>query len=462
MEQPLSITLMEGRGVHALRTLAVINQKGGCGKTTTAINLAATFAHLGYKTLLVDMDPQSHCALGLAVPENRLEGSVGDALLRDGVDPEEILWQISANLDLLPSTMALSATEHQLNEKPDRDTRLGRFLNTIRNRHDLCIIDCPPTMGLLTFNALRAAAEVLIPVEIGYFALKGSAKQAKAIEVLAERCGHKVGLHILPTMYDGQIKITQQIVEELRRQFGSLVLPMPIHYNVKLKEAASFGQPITEYDPSSRSTGDFRALAKHLLSTHAKPRHTTARADEATPTLSIPMPTEATGPADSSRMQVPANSRVADLVQRAKALAKRTRQLNDRVPTESDLAFLRIESQREAQELPPLDAERAQSLRGRVRGLYGVNVTQQGALFIQPETESKRLSIVGDFNDWAPEATPLHLSCRLGVWQACLDLPPGRYHYQLLIDNKTVVDPHNQQSESDAQGRLTNVFEITG
>ena len=251
-----------------LRTIAVINQKGGCGKTTTSINLAAALAQLGRRTLLIDMDPQGHCALGLAVPEAQVERSIADALLAPHpvtFDWPSIIWQVSANLDLAPSNTRLAVVEHQLTAAPDRDLRLAKALARLNQRYEFCIIDCPPSIGLLTFNALRAAREVIIPVETGYFALHGAMKQAATLQVLADRAGHEVAFSVLPTMYDTQTELPEQIVAELRKHFGDRVLDILIHYHVELKKAAVLGQPVSEFDPESRAASDFRRLAEFLL-----------------------------------------------------------------------------------------------------------------------------------------------------------------------------------------------------
>jgi len=186
-----------------VRTIAIINQKGGCGKTTCSINLAAVLAAQGHRTLLVDMDPQSHCALGLAVPAEQIERSTAH-LLRHGLDGSislaDITWQISRCLDLAPSTMELAGIENQLAVATDKDRRLVQILSTVADRYDFCIIDCPPSIGLLTFNALRSADEVIIPVETGFFSMQGSIKQEQTIRMLARRVGHNVRFKVLATM----------------------------------------------------------------------------------------------------------------------------------------------------------------------------------------------------------------------------------------------------------------------
>ena len=287
-----------------MRTIAIINQKGGCGKTTVSINLAATLASMRRRTLLVDMDPQSHCCLGLAVPESQLDRSIGD-VLRHGLDGSiavtDALWQINRHLDLAPSTMALSALEQELAGAPDKDRRLSQILSTIEDQYEFCVIDCPPAIGLLTFNALRAAREVIIPVETGYFSMQGAVKQEETIQMLARRVHHNVRFKVLATMYDVRMKLSREILGALRKQFRDQLLPVVVHFNSKLKEAASFGQPITEYDAASRGMKDFEKLVGWLLSNPPQ-----------------------TQVGDLTIQTSPAISRAAELVERARALSART------------------------------------------------------------------------------------------------------------------------------------------
>src|SRR6188768_3637044 len=168
-----------------MRTVAIINQKGGCGKTTTSINLAACLARLGHKTLLVDMDPQGHCGVGLAVPEEQIERTIYDAMLEpsDGKVSKlsEIVWQIASDFDL-------AAFEQVFAGRAGREDRLAKVLEQGKNNYEWCIIDCPPSVGLITFNALKASYEAIVPVETGFFSLHGLAKMMETLEVLRERC----------------------------------------------------------------------------------------------------------------------------------------------------------------------------------------------------------------------------------------------------------------------------------
>lgn len=164
-----------------MRTIAIVNQKGGCGKTTIAINLASTLAARGLRTLLVDMDSQSHCAVGLAVPEEQIEQSIYDILIShargEPIKLSEILWQISEGFELAPSSIDLAAFDQQMVGMADRENSLKKVLATVNKEYDYAVIDCPPSVNLLTFNAIRAATDIVVPVEMGYFSLHGLSKQ---------------------------------------------------------------------------------------------------------------------------------------------------------------------------------------------------------------------------------------------------------------------------------------------
>ena len=253
-----------------MRSVAIVNQKGGCGKTTTAINLAATLAAKNRRTLLVDMDPQGHCGIGLGVPEDRIEHGLAEALLSDppgGADPDAMLWEVAKNLRLAPRTLSLAGLEAArggLAHLPDRDARLSQFLDRVADRFDWCVIDCPPTIGLLTFNALRAADEAIIPVETGFFSLKGSERQAAAIQAMSTRLERELPLRILPTLHRPSAKLATDLLAAIERRHGLLTMPLVIREHESLREAAGFGQPITEYAPGSEACLDFIALVEWL------------------------------------------------------------------------------------------------------------------------------------------------------------------------------------------------------
>src|SRR5436190_14011238 len=284
-----------------MRTVAIINQKGGCGKTTTSINLAACLARLGHKTLLVDMDPQGHCGVGLAVPEEQIERTVYDALIEpaDGKPAKisDVVWQIATDFDLAPSNLKLAAFEQVFAGRAGREDRLAKSLEQVQDSYQWCIIDCPPSVGLITFNALRACSEVIVPVETGFFSLHGLTKMMETLQMLREKCHNEIQVRVLPTQYDTRTKLGREVLSELRSKFRDYLMHSTINFNTKLKEAASFGQPITEYDPGSRGYKDFVNLARELMGHR-------------------PLEVE---PISSDKL-----SRPAELVQRAKQLAQMT------------------------------------------------------------------------------------------------------------------------------------------
>jgi chromosome partitioning protein len=215
------------------------------------------------------MDPQGHCGVGLAVPEEQIEKTIYDTLIEttDGKPSEisQIVWQIATDFDLAPSNIRLAAFEQVFSQRAGRDERLRKALEKVKASYQWCVIDCPPSVGLLTFNALKAADEVVVPVETGYFSLHGLAKMMETLEVMRQRCGRDVLIRILPTLYDTRTKLAREVLSELRVRFKQYLMESAVNFNTKLKEAASFGQPITEYDPGSRGYKDFVLLARELM-----------------------------------------------------------------------------------------------------------------------------------------------------------------------------------------------------
>lgn len=258
-----------------MRTIAIINQKGGCGKTTTAINLSSMLARSGKRTLLIDLDPQSHCAAGLNIPESRLDLDITDALLAVGtrtLDPARLLWRAARNLDLAPSRMRLAGLEAPrgpLADVHDKETRLATVVRALESQYDVVCIDCPPSIGLLTYNALVAATMILIPVETGFFSLQGATKQVNTVRTLSRRLKTHPPVWLVPTIHEAGNSVAEDLLAELHRRFKGQIAPLVIHRDSKLREAASFGQPIADYAPESTGASDYLALAKWVEATVA-------------------------------------------------------------------------------------------------------------------------------------------------------------------------------------------------
>ncbi len=440
-----------------MRTIAIINQKGGCGKTTSAINLAGVFSRAGLRTLLVDLDPQAHCAAGLAIPEQRIEFSIGDAMSAADdrpIDWTRLLWRVSRNLDLAPSTVRLAGLEAPRGplsqiEHPER--RLLSVLSRIADQYDLCLLDCPPAIGLLTYNALVASSEVLIPVETAFFSLQGAAKQVSTIKALGKRLGVAPPYRIVPTLHNPESTLSRDLLGELHRRFEHKVSPVVIRFDQHLREAVSFGQPVIEYAPHSPGAEDYVALGRWLLDVHdGKARMpTTANADAAIPSgVTVREGAATTFLAGPSAEPTPEaiRSRAAELAERAAKLIERTELKGtlDEAPTMTTL----LRSQGLA---PPPSG---------LTGIFGARQTRQGVLFIQPAAAGRTLSIAGTFNGWSGETTPMRLNPQLGVFEACVALPPGRFAYRLVIDGNWIADPHNPITEPNPFGGINSVVEV--
>lgn len=260
-----------------MRVIAIVNQKGGCGKTTTAINLAACLAAQSRNVLLIDLDPQAHATLGLSLKPEDAERGMYEVLIGEAT-LEEVTSQVLPNLSLAPSNIALSAIEQFLAGTPDRERQLAARIAALPERFDYVLIDCPPSVGLLTFNALIACQEAIVPVETSFFSLQGVMKLSETIKLISEKIGHDIAVRILPTKFDRRAGYAKEILGKIRERFGAVTMGSTINLNDKLREAASLGLPITEYAPDSTGFKDYMALAREVIAAE-KPRTSAAEAE---------------------------------------------------------------------------------------------------------------------------------------------------------------------------------------
>jgi chromosome partitioning protein len=476
-----------------MKTIAVINQKGGCGKTTTAINLSASLARTGKRVLLVDLDPQSHCAAGLGVPEQRIELDIGDAMLAATtrpVDPTRLLWHAGKNLDLAPSRMRLAGLEASrggLADLPDKERRLTAAIQALGGGYDFAIIDCPPSIGLLTYNALAAADLVLIPVETGFFSLQGATRQLNTVRTLARRLVKPIAVRMLPTLHEEQSSVAADVLSELHNRFRDRVVPVVIRRDTKLRETATFGQSIYDYAPQSHGAEDYTKLAHWLgklqviadelppAEEHPElaPAFDRPAAPAATPAIAPAAQTTApaeVGQTVSQQSEVKPPSRAEEVARRAQdflrrvALGRATADRPDTASTPSahptnEAAPHHHEHNHPTLRLvdPRIEAVHPHPTTQR---LFGARETSQGVLFVQPLAVGSSVAIAGEFNDWSAESHRMVRNPTMGVWELCLRLPAGRQRYRLVIDGVWGADPYNDHCEPNPFGEANSVVDV--
>lgn len=250
------------------RVISIANHKGGCGKTTTSINLAACLAAQNKTVLLIDMDPQGHSGSGLKIKSTESSIMVHQAL-SNGVNKKyslnDVIVPVNEYLDIAPSDIGLSTLGQKMSDEAHKESKLKKAINGLDRTYDYILIDCPPNLGFLTFNALFASTEVIIPIEMSFFSLHGTSRLLEVIELVRTKTGHNLRLRVLATMFDKRTRISREVLDNLKSNFGKLLFDSVIHSNVKLREAASYGMSIVDYDKRCVGYEKYLGLAKELI-----------------------------------------------------------------------------------------------------------------------------------------------------------------------------------------------------
>lgn len=249
------------------KAIAIFNQKGGVGKTTTNINLGASLAMKGKKVLMLDIDPQGNTTSGIGVSKKDLEFTVYDLLIEEGFDTKKAIIHTNVEgLDLIPASVDLAGAEIELVELEGREARLRNSIKQVKDDYDFIFIDCPPSLGLLTINSLTAVESVLIPIQCEFYALEGVSQLVSTIELVKKSLNKDLEIEgVILSMFDGRTNLSVQVVQEVKKYFGSKVYSTVIPRNIRLAEAPSFGMAITEYDPKSKGAEAYRDFADEFL-----------------------------------------------------------------------------------------------------------------------------------------------------------------------------------------------------
>ena len=377
-----------------MKIISIANQKGGCGKTTTAINLASTLAANAQKTLLIDLDPQAHATLGLNVDDQNSLYNCISKLTPHKLKIKDIIKRVDKNFDIVPSNVLVGTLEQELADEIGRELKLTEIIDDIKNLYDYILIDCPPSLGFLTVNAIRASDEIIIPVETSRFSMQGVDHLMDIANLIRERLNHPVKARVLVTMFDSRLRHSFTMLGKMKEKFSGMLFGTIVHVNVKLKEAAVMGEAVIKYDKYCRGTKDYMGLAREILTVDRQ---------------MSPVP-----------LQTPAE-----------------------IPTE-------IPAEKQSYEPSGRMQELIQKETGEFLG---------ATAFVLKAPQAKSVYVTGSFNDWS-----LDESCRMsdkeGVWTLKVNLKPGTYRYQFIVDGKWQEDPANTSVERNSFGDINSLIEV--
>lgn len=386
-----------------MRIISIANQKGGCGKTTSAINLAGALSLNGKRTLLLDLDPQAHASLGLNFDNKDSIYNVISKLTPRKMGITDIICNVSPNFDLVPSNILVGTLEQELADEIGRELKLTDILGKLKGNYDYVLIDCPPSLGFLTINAIRACNEVYIPVETSRFSMQGVEHLLDIVTLIRDRLNHPVDYRLLITMFDSRLRHSFSMLGRIREKFSGVMFDTIVHTNVKLKESVVMGQTVMAYDKYCRGSKDYCSLAKEIISQET--------------------------PAATGILSIPALS-------------------EDRI----------AEPPRVSQPRPQV-AE-SLSFSSRMESLVKEEIKDmRETTFSLDAPEARSVYVTGSFNDWS-----LDEKCRMrfenGQWVVDVGLEPGVHKYQFIVDGRWREDPANPRQERNSFGDINSLIEV--
>lgn len=383
-----------------MRIISIANQKGGCGKTTTAINLSAALAQNGKKVLLVDLDPQAHASLGLNVVSQNSIYNVISKIAPRKLTLEQIVVAIKGQFDLVPSNVLAGTLEQELAGEIGRELKLVSIFDKLKS-YDYVIIDCPPNLGFLTINALRASSEVIIPVEASRFSMHGVERLVDIIELVRERLDHKIKYHVLVTMFDSRLKHSFDMLAKIKESFSENLINTIVHVNVKLKESAAKGESVLTFDKYCRGSKDYFSLAKELIA-------------------------------------IEEGKRVVAEEKKDVAVKKE--------------ALVVVEKEKASAVFTPVSNQMREAVKEKIKDFASVSFSLRAP-------DARSVYLAGDFNNWYIDEA-WRLQRVNGRWETNVKLKPGAYQYRFIVDGQWREDPENPKKIENSFGDSNSLIEI--